>query len=406
MSGKSAAKKPQIVVRQPDSDNENDYEDYSEEEGDEGYANITSKTTNLQQQQQNIQQQELDAEHKLKEVDMKWDTVKWHFDQVIDLNNDYVQEGAKGGIFLSKNGVITLSAQDGTLQLGTHSNEQDFMIKVVSQSLNNDGKSSKMKKKVVVEPMNCDIVKSVYLTNFHVEGYDNRIVAGLPTVPKYQGEGHFGASSTVNEHIWPDEHKVLNNRIKLCDRGVNNAMIEFQERNPGYSPENLANGIQKPNKGFCLVDFDSPIIKAINKVFAAHVEGGQYLVASLPDTNQVLVREDIVKTFKTKTLKSMSHSISYGNVTDRMQLSFAAPIPPHLLNKHKQFEVSEGQYGRQSLGFADPCHNNMLDLSAHNENVKTKSALFKNNVSHAIRISGTVETKYKRSTRSNAQDSL
>jgi len=368
-------------------------EDYSAEYSDQD-PNEAYNTFNPQQEALLAAQREEELKHKAMEVDNQtWDTAEFYFDELIDLNNDYIVDNGKGGIKLKDKGVITLSVANGGLQLGTRTKEGDFKMSAVTLK----PVDGKMKKKLNL-PLNSDIVKSAYLEGFNIEGWSERVLMRLSTIPKFQEEGFFGNSETVTKMIMPHEWKSQSHRIKIFDRTINNGMFSFQSKYPGASPQNLHKGIQKPVNGFCLVDFNSPVVGTINIDKKAHVEGGVYLAPSLVETNQVAIPKELVKIYTAKALKSMSYGISYGNVTDdRFTIEFETTVPTHMASAHTEF-LKTGQTGRQFLGFADPYKSNTMSLGAViNENIKSRTAIFKEPNSHALRIQGKLVVQYKRS---------
>ncbi len=396
------AKKPVVPV-EDDIYGGGDFSDddgyFTEGDPNAAYATptLSANTPSLADQEALAAAQALEAQEKAALADNAWDYAEVYFNQVIDLSQDYVAE--KGGsLKLADKGKITLSVQDGQLQLGYRSNEADFRVKAEPE--NQNGKLNKKKAEPVI--LDSDIVKSIYLTGFKMEGWSDNVLLHMTTVPKFKSEGHFGNSVHVNKMIMPHEWVKPNHRIKIADRAINKGMMDFQKKYPGCSPENLAKSIQKNTATTFLVDLDSPLIGVINKHNGAHVEGGQYLNATIPETNQVLVTKAVVKTYMPKTLKSMSYGISYGNVTNnRLSVSFEAPIPHHLLAKNKEYEDSKGTMGRQYMGFADPYKSDPMSLSHLNSSIKTKSTLFKE-AAPTIRISGKLEFEYLRSAKNTA----
>jgi len=371
--------------------------DYSDEDPNEVYNETNLSANNPQHEAQLAAQKEAELRHKAQEVDHDtWDIAEFFFDEVIDLSNDYVQENGKGGIKLKNGGVIKLAVSDGTLQLGTLTRECDFkVLKEVElkEKVSSDGK--KMKKKVPMAPVSSDIVKSLYLEGFQVDGYNEAVIIRLATIPKFKEEGFYAGSDKVTKKIMKHEWHNPNHRIQIFDRTINNGTFSFQTKYPGANPENLDRGIQKPVNGFCLVDLNSPVIGAINHAQKAPIEGGEYLTPTLMETNQVLVPKDLVKEFREIALKSMSYGISYGAVTtNRFTVEFEAPVPSHL--RAKAEEYAKNGTGRQFLGFADPYKNNTMALGAAiNENIKSRSALFKDENSLSLRLQGKLVMQYK-----------
>lgn len=404
MSYRPTAKPAQLAcpTNKNDKKNEGAYsdddevEDYSQDyEEDANNAYTTGNAyANQQSEAARLAQREEELRHKALEVDHEtWDTAEFYFDEVIDLNADYVVESNNGGIGLKDGGVITLRVKDGSLQLGTLDREGDFKVKSVIPTTSGDGK---LKKKAAL-PLSSDIVKSAYLENFKIDGWSERVLVRLSTIPKFQEEGFYGDSPNVAKMILPGEWAATNHRIKLFDRVINKGMLDFQTQYPDASPENLHKGIQKPINGFCAVVFNSPVVRIINLEGKAHVPGGEYLEPTIKETNQVLIPKQLVKIYTEKALKSMSYGISYGNVTsDRFTIQFEAPIPRHLAGRHAQFIKTDGKTGRQYMAFADPYKNNVMGLGAAlNENIKTRSALFKDDATQSLRLQGKLVLQYK-----------
>lgn len=378
-----------------------EFDSQSEEDPNEVYMSSTVNNNQQAQQQAEalrLQQKEEELRHKASEAnDDTWDTAEFYFNETIDLT-DYVTEGAKGGITLKDGGRITLRVKDGSIQLGTLDKEGDFKVLKTAEALNADGKSMKNKKAM---PLDSDIVKSAYLEDFKVDGWNECVIIRLNTIPKFREEGFYGASPHVCKMLMPRECKGTSEPIKIFDRKINKGMLSFQQRYLKVSPETLHKGIQKAVNGFCAVKFDSPIVEAINIDKMAHPEGetvvdGQYSAPSVPLTNQVHIPKDLVNIYTAKALKSMNHGVSYGNVTsDRFEIQFEADVPSHLRAKHDAFALNKAT-GRQFLYFADPYRHNPLALGAAlNENIKTKSALFSAETSNSIRFQGKLVMRYK-----------
>lgn len=377
-----------------------DDEEY-EQDPNTAYAGVTqSGTSNVNitaELEAEALKKQQEAAYKASTTDVEWDTFEVFFNEVIDLERNYVTESNKGSsLKCADKGRITLSVFDGSLQLGFRSNDADFRTKTVELP-----EGSKLKKKAEATPLDSDIVQSIYLEGFKAEGWNDNIVLHMNTVPKFKTEGHFGKSVNVNQLIMPHEWAKPNHRIKIADRTINNGQMDFQKKYPGCSPENLARTIQKNTANTYLVELNSPIISVINAKKGAHVEGGEYKLATIAETNQVLVTKAVIKQFMPQTLRSMSYGISYGNVTNnRLAISFEAPIPHHLLAKHEEWSLCNAT-GRQFMGFADPYKTNPLCLKTLNASNKIKSELFQD-ASKSIRLTGKLIFKYLRSTKTKA----
>ena len=343
---------------------------------------------------------EMSDEYKAQEVNMEWDTVEYHFDHEFDLS-ELVTEGNKG-LKMDGTGVLKMTVDNGILEMGYRSKDSDFTnldCGACDASASSSAKKKAAKEKQQQQAIqNSDIVKSAYLENLKITGWNERVLIGLSTVPKFKEEGHYGNSETVNHMVYPHEwHGETAKPIKLADRKVTGSQINFQKRFPGVSPENLAQHISKSGTDDFLVKLDSPLVAIINLAKGADNESGEYTTPDLVKTNQVLVPKKLVKAFTPKTLEAM-RGISYANITDnRFEVTFEAPIPSSLMNEHKKYITSKGLAGRQFLCFADTSYKNRLCLgSTINDNIKTKAELFKNPVSQFVHIQGKLVLKYKK----------
>lgn len=374
------------------ADSQAEYSAQDDMNGDFGEGQLGAPYN--QQQETQATRPKMTAEMKRLEANVEWDTVELHFDHVMNLATDYVTEGNKGSLKLKDNGLVTLSLANELLEMGLRTNAPDFPVLTKEEI----AKASNTKKKAPL-PTASDIVKSVYLENFAIEGWDERVLLHVKSIPKFQKEGHFGNTDNVNQMIYPGSWKDPNNSIKIVDRQITNAMIDFQRRYPGVSPKNLDDGIQKAKDDHYLVNLESPMVNMINQEGAAHIKGGQYKKPDLVVTNQVLIPKSIVKEYRAKTIDSMSEGISYATITSGggFEIAFEAPVPSHMQANHNEYIKSKGQTGRQFLAFADtPYKSNGHNLNGVlNENVKNKSMLFKDATSQTLRFKGKLVVAYK-----------
>lgn len=334
----------------------------------------------------NANEDEMTEAEKAMEADMTWDTVKYHFDHEFDLN-ELVTDSNKG-LKLEKGCALVLSVENGLLKMGHRSHSPDFI----------EGES--------LSHQNSDIVKSVDIYGLEITGWKEDFLVNLSTVPKFQEEGHFGESKTVNRLISPYELKDPAQPINICDRTISKAMMHFQKRFPGVSPENLTKDIKKNNEDTFLVNLSSPLIATINSNNAADTETGKYEKPDLIKTNQVLVPKQTVKKYRPQTLEMMRKGVSYANITDnQFQISLEVPLPSTFKQKHDDYVKTKGVSGRQFLAFADTPYKTCATLgSAINTNIKSRDELFKDPANRFIRVKGMALVRYKKMNRSVMQD--
>ena len=241
---------------------------------------------------------------------------------------------------LKENGVLNFNLHDGTLKYGERSNAPDFA------PLNS-------KKKASGSSGNHDIVKSIEMTAFSLKGYDEKYLIEV-NVPKFQSEGFYNESETVNKIILPNElDSSKGENIQILSRKITNSVILFQNQFPGINPETYQKHIQKCDENFSLVNLNSPIIGIYN---ADPRNQGKKILRpqkGFEKTNQVMMKNRVVLKYEEKSTEAMKNKISYANITGGFEVKLSAVIPHHRLAEHKKWVSTSGAQGKQFLAWAE-----------------------------------------------------
>jgi hypothetical protein len=331
-------------------------EEYSESYGEHeqsGEFELNTQTPAITQKgvdNNNSDGVELTAEQKYAEANIHWETVEYIAIAKVPYTS-LLKDLKSGRPQLVDDGQIVFDLATERLKYGKRTNGFDFAL-------------PDTKKEAAKAKLSRDIVKSIEIKNFRMN-YDNLFVISV-NVPKCQSEEFYDSSHTVSHVVMPGD-LATENSFSILDRSIPNWVINFHNRFPGVSPDTFAKNIQKTNNGLSLVGLNSPLIAFINLDKRAHdTDNGRYEVASVPQTNQVLVPNKLVREYKEKTAEILKKSISYASVTNGdISVVLSVPVPEYRRDQHTLCKQTKGQEGQPFLGFADPYYKENQALSSN-----------------------------------------